>query len=238
MPTRLTTRSRPRIFADFAMTLDGKLLLRNSASPFSTPSEQFFPKNHAIAPKSVLLGKTGLARLAEKISDHPPPHGSPNHTTCIPCLVICLPDGILPVKCENIITITDQCIVFSTEQMPKARRDQITRFQQIKLELLPVYSLATILAMLHENFSIDSLLCTDDPDCLQALLEIDAIDELFLTLLPQISGDENRSSLTGLSPNFLPQSLVFEVFEMKTLDNHIALHYHRCLEVQKTSPSQ
>jgi riboflavin biosynthesis pyrimidine reductase len=90
--------------------------------------------------------------------------------------------------------------------------------------------LPTFLERLRSRWGVKKLLCEGGPSFLKSLLEMDAVDDLYVTILPILLGGRDVMNLTGLPEGFLPQE---RRFRLKTLKQHkgekgaARLHYLR-----------
>ena len=89
---------------------------------------------------------------------------------------------------------------------------------------------ATILNLLHSEFQVGTLLHEGGPTLLGQFLRADQVDELFLTVAPQVAGRLPQSNRPGVvqgvefSP---PQAPWWQLLSIKQARNHLYLRYRR-----------
>ncbi|MBC8127177.1 MAG: RibD family protein [Gloeobacteraceae cyanobacterium ES-bin-144] len=91
-------------------------------------------------------------------------------------------------------------------------------------------NLADFLTTLRTNLRVNRLHCEGGGSLIRSLAELDAIDELHLTLAGHtLFGGQNAPSLTGIPNAFLPHSLNFEIthFEPRNESGECFLTYRR-----------
>lgn len=89
---------------------------------------------------------------------------------------------------------------------------------------------AAMLQVLMAEFGIRTLLHEGGPTLLGQFLAAGLVDELFLTLAPQIAGRMPRTARPGIVEGleFLPESAPwFELLSVKNKDEHLYLRYRR-----------
>ena len=85
---------------------------------------------------------------------------------------------------------------------------------------------AAVTALLHREFGVDLLLHEGGPHLLGAFLAAGAVDELFLTVAPQIAGRDDGRARPGLADGtaFLPETAPwFELQSVKRAQDHLFL---------------
>ncbi|TAG11160.1 MAG: RibD family protein [Verrucomicrobia bacterium] len=105
-----------------------------------------------------------------------------------------------------------------------------TQSQGIPGAALHYESLADFLTTLFDSYNVQTLHCEGGGGLVRALAELDAIDEIFLTLAGHtlFSGGQ-APTLTGLLSDFLPSKLVFQLRECQIMqdESECFLHYQR-----------
>ena len=86
-------------------------------------------------------------------------------------------------------------------------------------------SLADVLDDLCETHRVETLVCEGGPLLAKGLAEIDAIDELFVTLAPILFGGASAPGILGAPGDFLPSSRVYQLASMKVEAAECYLHY-------------
>lgn len=112
----------------------------------------------------------------------------------------------------------------------------VTRKQSTKIKNTTVHhsSLNDWLAWMSDQPEVSTLLCEGGGQLMRELLELDVIDELYLTLAAHtVFGGENAPTLTGIPGEFLPEARHFELKTLSqgSLDEYF-LHYCRKKDFQ------
>lgn len=120
-----------------------------------------------------------------------------------------------------------------------AGRDALTRAGAAQLPSVQIYSLdanggtitpSAILQLLHRDLGVKRLLHEGGPTLFGQFLAMGAVDELFLTLAPQIAGRKAETVRPGLvegyefTPNLAPR---FQLLSVKQRAEHLYLRYQR-----------
>ena len=120
-----------------------------------------------------------------------------------------------------------------------AGRDELTRRGAAALDSVEVRALNSssgriapgdILQLLQSQFGVKTLLHEGGPTLFGQFLAADAVDELFLTLSPQIAGRERDVTRPALvqGVQFMPDSAPwFQMISVKQQAAHLYLHYRR-----------
>jgi 2,5-diamino-6-(ribosylamino)-4(3H)-pyrimidinone 5'-phosphate reductase len=90
-------------------------------------------------------------------------------------------------------------------------------------------SLDDWLLELDGDSKVQTLLCEGGGALAHSLLKLDRVDEIHLTLASHsLFGGKNAPSLTGKTPQFLPETRKFDLISMKDAgSNEFFLHYQR-----------
>ena len=86
-------------------------------------------------------------------------------------------------------------------------------------------NLRDVLNDLYETHRVQTLVCEGGPLLAKGLAEIDAIDELFVTIAPILFGGAGAPGILGIPGTFLPSSRVFQLASMKVEAAECYLHY-------------
>jgi riboflavin biosynthesis pyrimidine reductase len=78
---------------------------------------------------------------------------------------------------------------------------------------------------LYETYRVRTLVCEGGPSLAKALAEIDAIDELFLTVAPLLFGGASAPGILGNPGTFLPSSRIYRLSSMNVESTECYLHY-------------
>ena len=116
-------------------------------------------------------------------------------------------------------------IIFSTGQMPATTRTKLAPRCDLWLFDTETVDLGEMLRILRQDYAVKTLVCEGGPSLLRALLEINAVDTLHLTLAPVIFGGAKAPTLTGLPGEFLPKTLRCRLTKMETIGQECFLTY-------------
>jgi riboflavin biosynthesis pyrimidine reductase len=86
-------------------------------------------------------------------------------------------------------------------------------------------SLPEVLNDLYETRQVRTLVCEGGPRLAKALAELDAVDELFITIAPILAGGSGAPGILGTSGTFLPSSRVYQLESMKVEAGECYLRY-------------
>jgi riboflavin biosynthesis pyrimidine reductase len=86
-------------------------------------------------------------------------------------------------------------------------------------------SLHDVLNDLYETHHVRTLVCEGGPSLAKGLAEIDAIDELFVTIAPILFGGARAPGILGVPGTFLPSSRIYQLASMKVEAAECYLHY-------------
>ena len=96
-------------------------------------------------------------------------------------------------------------VIFSTTRMPQTFPESAARKSDASLERSRFRrSRLDAATIAHANYEVRSVACEGGATLFRALLELDLVDQLNLTIAPYLFGGRDAPTLTGLSKNFLP----------------------------------
>lgn len=197
---------RPFIFANMAMSLDGKvapargrkavfgsredrrrlLALRAQADAILVGARTARTDHYALGIPAASLRR---ARLLRGQSEYP-----------LRCIVS--GRGRLDEDIEIFRHDFSPIVIFTTDRMPPARRKRLERKATVISVGQGEIVWSRLLRVLREKFGVKKLLCEGGPTLLFALLEKHLLDELYLTFCPKIFGGQATPTLVegeGLS---------------------------------------
>ncbi len=222
---------RPRVLANFARSVDGKVSTRNhTPSGFTSPRDKatllairalgdavIAGRNTVAADTmSMALPDTGLQRARRKRGQSPEP-----------IRVIISGRGRFDPDWKVFTTPGAPRILFSTSVMPAQRQRALASLADIHLDPGARIDLPGVLRTLRRDYDVETLVCEGGPGLFRSLAEIDAIDEIFLTVAPVIFGGAKAPTLTGTNPEFLTRIRTFTLVNMDVVDAECYLHYVR-----------
>lgn len=219
----------PFVAVTFAMTVDGKVTTKNYASVDFTSRED---KAHLIRQRAlgdaVLVGygtiendnvRLGIPRedlRRERIARGQSPY---------PIRVIVSNKGRINPMLKIFQTDFAPIIIFSTTRMPLKTREQLQEKATLYLSQARRIDLCWILQELRQDYKVKYVACEGGPALFRSLLEQGLVDELNLTIAPFLFGGKNAPTLTGVSFEFLPNSVRCSLQKMKVVGDECFLTY-------------
>ena len=116
-------------------------------------------------------------------------------------------------------------VIYSTRRMNAANQEALKTRAELRLSEGERVHLPYLLDDLYQNYRIRTLVCEGGPRLARSLVEIDAIDELFLTVAPILFGGAEAPGLLGRAGPFLSASRIYRLESMKVLSGECYLHY-------------
>jgi len=245
--------ARPFVIANFVSTLDGVVsyeIKNNSGGSTisgSDPADRFIMGLLRASADAVMVGAGTLHDLSAK-SLWTPEYDYPDakrfyaeyranalHKPEYPLLAIVSGSGQLELERAIFRTPAMRTVVITTS----AGRDELTRRGAATLDSVEVHALNSssgtiapraILQLLQSQFGVMTLLHEGGPTLFGQFLAADAVDELFLTLSPQIAGRERDVTRPAIvqGVQFLPDSAPwFQVVSVKEQAAYLYLRYRR-----------
>lgn len=210
---------RPRVIANFARTADGKISTRNfTASGFTSDFDLLRLLEIRALGDAVLVGRNTLAAdtmsmtlrdqdLRERrLADGRSPE---------PLRVIISGSGHLDSKWKVFQTDGGRRVVFSTLAMPIATRDALAPLADLHLAPNGV-DIRDVLRTLRTQYAVQTLVCEGGGMLFRSLIEIHAVDQLYVTFGPVVFGGSEAPTLTGVATEFFssPIRLTMQTMEI------------------------
>jgi riboflavin-specific deaminase-like protein len=219
---------RPFVVATFAMTADGKVTTRTLAPvDFTSREDKLHLFRQRALADAVLIGHTSLKRdnvrlgLPVELQEARTKRGQ---SRC-PLRVIISNKGRIDHRLKIFQSDISPIIIFSTERMPRAKQNVLSKKATLHLTHAERVDLRTMLEILRSKYKVRRLACEGGPTLLRALLKRSFIDQLNLTLAPYLFGGAKAPTLTGVSKEFLPASVHCSLTDMRTIGNECFLTY-------------
>jgi riboflavin biosynthesis pyrimidine reductase len=105
-------------------------------------------------------------------------------------------------------------VIYSTTRMPPTNRSELRSKAELHLSPNDRLSLPEVLNDLYEAHQVRTVVCEGGPQLAHALAEMDAVDELFLTIAPLLAGGTGAPGILGASGAFLPASRTYRLESM------------------------
>jgi 2,5-diamino-6-(ribosylamino)-4(3H)-pyrimidinone 5'-phosphate reductase len=220
---------RPRILVNFAMTVDGKTsTARLTPANFTSKYDKRRLLEIRALGDALLVGRNtvqtdnmsmGLpdenlrkARLERGQSE-------------FPLRVVVSNSGNLPLQLSIFKHQFSPIVVYSTTRMNTAKQEELKTRARLHLSERDKLYLPEVLSDLFQNHGIRTLVCEGGPTLARGLAEIDAIDELYLTVAPFLVGGIEAPGLLGRPGPFLSRSRFYRLESIKVVSAECYLHY-------------
>jgi riboflavin biosynthesis pyrimidine reductase len=248
-----TPTSRPFVIANFASTLDGvvsyQIAGKSSGSMISgpDPADRFIMGLLRASADAVMVGARTSYAAGEKslwTPEYTYPDAGQSYAEYrlnalqkpeYPILVIVSGSGRLELERAIFRTSAMRTVVITTS----AGRDELAGRGAAALDSVEIHALSTsagaiaplaILQLLQSQYGVKTLLHEGGPTLFGQFLGADAVDELFLTLSPQIAGRKGDATRPAVvqGVEFVPDSAPwFQILSVKERAAHLYLRYRR-----------
>jgi riboflavin biosynthesis pyrimidine reductase len=250
---RTSPTACPYVISNFVSTLDGVVSYQikgksgGSTISGSDPADRFIMGLLRASADAIIVGAGTLQEVNAK-SLWTPEHAYPDakclyaeyrvntlHKPEYPLLVIVSGSGRLELERAIFRTPAMRTVVITTS----AGRDELTRRGAVTPGSVEVHALNSsggniapraILQLLQSQFGIKTLLHEGGPTLFGQFLAADAVDELFLTMSPQIAGRKDDATRPAVvqGVDFVPDSAPwFQIVSVKEETAHLYLRYRR-----------
>jgi 2,5-diamino-6-(ribosylamino)-4(3H)-pyrimidinone 5'-phosphate reductase len=220
---------RPRIIVNFAVTIDGKV------SPVKVAPSQFtstYDKRRLLEIRSLgdalLVGRNtvqidnmSMGLPAEDLRLERIQRGQSEY----PLRVVISNSGDLSSELKIFSHRFSPIVVYSTTRMPTSIQAELQDKATLHLTHEDRLSLHAVLNDLYETHRVRTLVCEGGPLLAKGLAEIDAIDELFVTVAPILFGGAGAPGILGRPGTFLPASRIYQLASMKVEASECYLRY-------------
>ena len=224
-------QQRPFVSATFAMTADGKVTTyKFSPVDFTSREDKMHLFRQRAEADAVLAGHSTLKRdnvrlgVPANLREQRLRRGQ----TASPLRVIVSNEGRIDPRLkifQSDPATAGPIAIFSTARMPK--KVQTLLFEKAALHLTESkkVDLRAMLRTLRREYGVRRVACEGGPTLFRALLEHGLIDQLNLTIAPFLFGGANAPTLTGLSKEFLPESVQCRLIDMRVVGDECFLTY-------------
>jgi 5-amino-6-(5-phosphoribosylamino)uracil reductase len=221
--------SRPFVMATFAMTVDGKITTRNfSPVDFTSREDKQHLLRQRAAGDAVLIGHTTLkydnVRLGLPQAEMRKARIKRGQTA-YPLRVIVSNEGKIDPHLNIFQTDIAPIVIFSTTRMPREYRVALMPKAALHLSKSRHVDLTEMLHLLRSEYKVRTVACEGGATLFRALLELDLVDQLNLTIAPYLFGGASAPTLTGLSKDFLPSSVHCPLEDMRVVGDECFLTY-------------
>lgn len=224
---------RPRVIANFAMTLDGKVSTRNwTPSDFTSEKDKERLREIRALGDALIVGRKTVAadRMSMTLRDEKLRQQRVNSgKRAEPLRMIVSKSGQFDPQWKVFQTPGERIILFCEESVAGVVRLQFGERDDVDVIGIKKINASKILQIIRSDYGVEDLVCEGGPGLFRSFLEIGAVDLLHLTISPVVFGGELAPTLTGISMEFLPKRIRFRLVEMEMEKNgEIYLQYERC----------
>jgi riboflavin-specific deaminase-like protein len=225
----MNRRDRPKVIANFAMTVDGKVSTRShTPALFTSPRDKHRLLEIRALGDALLAGRNTVAidnmsmtlrddaLQAERLR-----RGLPAE----PLRVILSQRGRLDPKWKVFQTPGARRVVFCTSRMPKAKRRELQPYCDLHFYDAEFPPLENVLTTLRRDYQVRTIVCEGGPTLFRALIEAGAVDILYLTVAPRIFGGKDAPTLLGNAPDFLPSISHLRLDSLRVVGDECYLRY-------------
>jgi len=225
---RRSELARPFVTATFAMTVDGKITTRDFGPVdfTSRDDKQHLFQQRALA-DAVIIGHSTLKHdnvrlgLPDDLKQARIKRGQ----TSAPLRVIVSNEGKIDSQLKIFQSDISTVLIFSTKRMPKDFRNALREKATLYLSATRDVDLREMLRILHHSYKVRRVACEGGPILFRSMLELGLVDELKLTIAPYLFGGAEAPTLTGLSKEFLPESVQATMKDMRMVGDECFLTY-------------
>jgi riboflavin-specific deaminase-like protein len=187
---------RPWLVTNFAATADGRVAIDGRSGPIGDEGDTELFRRLRTQVDALLVG-TGTLRTERygRVMRRPELRAAREAIGLAPDppMAIVSRTGALPLEIPLFADPDSTVIVYTTPEAPApdcAATVHLTRLDPAEL------TLTTVLRQLRSEHDVRSLLCEGGPTLMSSLLHEGLVDELFLTLAPQLAGGGTAPVLT------------------------------------------
>jgi len=222
---------RPHVIANFAITADGKISTRNyTQATFTSKADKRRLLEIRALGDALLVARGTVAKdnmsmgiPTEDLKQAREAEGKRR----VPIRVIVSNRGDIDLEWQVFKKRVSPVIVFCSERMQPEIRAAVSEAATLHIHPGNRVDLPLLLETRRTEHDIATLICEGGPQLLRSLLEIDALDELYLTLAPVLFGGHDAPTITGEPNDFLASEIRMTLVEQHQVENEVYLHYRR-----------
>ncbi len=210
------------------MTADGKVTTKDFAPvDFTSREDKLHLFRQRALADAVLLGHTSLERDNVRL-------GVPTELQELrikrgqsrsPLRVIVSNRGRIDDRLKAFQSEVSPIVIFSTKRMPRKNQEALQKKATLHLTSGSDVNLAEMLRTLRDQYKVRTVACEGGPTLFRSLLEQGLVDQLNLTIAPYLFGGAKAPTLTGLSREFLPESVLCSLTRLRMVGDECFLTY-------------
>jgi riboflavin-specific deaminase-like protein len=220
---------RPKVLLNFAMSIDGKVTtVCHAPSRFTSAHDKkrlleirSFGDALIVGRNTLITDNMSMGMPDEALRKVRRNRGQSDY----PIRVILTRSGSLPNDLKVFQHNFSPIVIYSTDQMPESVRTHLRTRASVHLfdekQLTPNH----VLEHLADRYRVKTLVCEGGPTLARAFAEIDAIDELFVTVAPRLFGGFAAPGILGEPGPYLATSRKYRLVSMEIVANECYVHY-------------
>lgn len=220
---------RPFVTCNFALTWDGRVSTRNKTpTDFTSPRDKrrlleirargdaLLVGAATVRADNMAMGMPAADLRAERIERGQAPY---------PLRVLLSGSGRIDPSWKVFQKRIAPVVIFTTRRMKRSVRDALGGKATLHVSESSEVDLTAMMRTLRRQYRVKRLVCEGGPSVFRALLDLDLVDEVHITLCPRIFGGEKAPALTGAAGEFLRRSKRLRLREMKVVEGECFLRY-------------
>lgn len=230
MSKKLRRNERPMVFANFAMTWDGKISTRNrTPALFTGPADKRRLLEIRSRADALLVGRgtvvadtMSMTLPADDLIAERRARGLPNH----PLRVVVSNSGRLPATLKLFSTGETPVVVYVGSEIPPRYRRSLEQVAELRVSDSPEVDLRILLRDMKTR-GMKKLLCEGGSGLFRSLAGNDWVDQLYLTLSPKLFGGADAPTLTSTGREFFPSTTRWHLAECEVVEEEAFLRWDR-----------
>jgi len=223
--------SWPKVIVNFSMSADGKVSMRNwIPSGFGSAEDRKRLQEIRARGDAIMVGRKtaeidqmqmGISRPDLRVRRQAA--GKPAE----PLRVLISARGPLDPKMKVFLEMRAPLLIFTAYNPSLCTRAMFPEGAIFNVLAGRSFSVATILRVLRFQYHVHTLICEGGPTLMRALLEVDAVAEVNLTIEPLIFGGYCAPTLSGLLRKFLSCPVHFQLGSIEVKEGTCFIRYTR-----------
>ena len=220
---------RPRVLVNFAMTVDGKVTTAKfGPANFTSKHDKRRLLEIRSLGDALIVGRNTVQtdNMAMGLPDEDLRKARMERGQSeYPLRVVISNSGDISEQLNIFSHSFSPIVIYSTTRMNPANREALKTRAQLYLNDGERVHLPGVLEDLYQKHGVRTLICEGGPRLARSFAEIDAIDELFLTVAPFLFGGAEAPGLLGRPGSFLSAARFYQLESINVLSMECYLHY-------------
>jgi 2,5-diamino-6-(ribosylamino)-4(3H)-pyrimidinone 5'-phosphate reductase len=214
--------ARPYVIINTVSSVDGRIAIEGKAAGIGSTTDRRTMRTLRSRADAVMIG-AGTLR-AEKLSlGLDPTDGVPQ-----PLAIIVTDTGDVPLEEHLIVKEGQEVLILLSDAAPKRVVERLRTLAPVlraPADSTGAVDLAKALLALEAERGVESLVVEGGPGLNHALISRHLVDELFLTMAPELLGGTAAQTLTLLRGSTLPARPTLELLSIHVADGELFLRY-------------